>query len=96
VNTYSWRTSPAVQRIFSGTAGSPVEFPGTIDVIESYAGIPPGPPNCLILTGRDANRLDGIIKMTGMNVEQMKKNEPAIWSISCRVIGTTEEQKNGA
>jgi sugar phosphate isomerase/epimerase len=97
--TYSWRDRPsgaaAILQYCRDAGVSSLELMG--DVIESYAGIPPSPTELPDpLPAEMQTRLDGIMKMTHMTVEQMKKNlEPAIWNmIVAGVIGTTEEQKN--
>lgn len=97
--TYSWRDRPSgaadILQYCRDAGVSSLELMG--DVIESYAGIPPSPTELPDpLPAEMQTRLDGIMKMTGMNVEQMKKNlEPVIWNmIVASIIGTTEEQKN--
>jgi sugar phosphate isomerase/epimerase len=97
--TYSWRDRPSgaadILQYCREAGVSSLELMG--DVIETYAGIPASPTELPDpLPAEMQTRLEGIMKMTSMNVEQMQKNlEPAIWKmIVAGIIGTTEEQKN--
>ncbi len=96
--TYSWRDKPStaadVLQYCKDAGVSSLEL--MADVAESFAGFPPSPTELPdSLTDDMKQRLEGVSKMTHMDVEQMKKNlEPPVWAmIVGMIIGTTPEQK---
>ena len=74
---------------------SSVELMG--DIIESYAGLPPGPKDFSGPLSPEAQaRLDKMQKSFKISLDQLKKYvQPAVWSqIVSGIEGPTEEQKN--
>ena len=98
--TYSWRDLPCsaadIIKYCQDSGVSSVELMG--DVIETYAGLPPGLDDLPNPLSPEAQaRLDGITKQYKMTVDQfrkMLKPTPSTWKMFVDgIVGSTEEQK---
>lgn len=96
--TYSWRDLPSsiedILKYCRECGICSLELMG--DAIETYAGIPSGPADLpKQLTPDQQGRLDGILKMSNLTVDQLKTNlGPAVWKmVVTGVVGTTPEQR---
>ncbi|HTD40526.1 MAG TPA: sugar phosphate isomerase/epimerase [Mucilaginibacter sp.] len=98
VMTYSWRDLPSsaadIIKYCQDSGVNSVELMG--DVIESYAGLPPGPKDLSSPLPPEAQaRLDKMQQTFKISLDQLKKYvTPSIWNqIVSGIMGPTEEQK---